>query len=88
MVIAIVNGEEVSSPAATAPEMRFMALDEERMRELQLLKKRTKSHLALGAFYARAGMLAEAEREFQTYRSENPQSPLADKLIRQIQSWR
>jgi predicted anti-sigma-YlaC factor YlaD len=88
MVTATVNGEEVSSPAVTASEMRFMALSEEQMRELQSLRKRTKSHLVLGAFYARAGMLAEAEREFQTYRNDNPQSPLADKLIRQVQSWR
>jgi predicted anti-sigma-YlaC factor YlaD len=87
MVTATVNGEEVSSPAVTAPEMRFMPLSEEKLRELQSLKKRTKSHLALGAFYARAGMLAEAEREFQAYRNENPQSPLADKLLRQVRSW-
>lgn len=88
MVTAIVNGEEVSSPAATAPETRFMPLGEQQVRELQSLKKRTKSHLALGAFYARAGMLTEAEREFQSYRNDNPQSPLADKLIRQVQLWR
>ncbi len=88
LVIAIINGEEVSSPAATAPEMRFMPLGEQQMRELQSLKKRTKSHLALGVFYARAGMLAEAEREFQAYRNDNPQSLLANKLIRQVRSWR
>ena len=86
-VTAIVNGEELSSPAASAPEARFGILDEERALELNLLK-RTPSHLALGVFYARAGILAEAEREFQSLVNDNPQSQLAIKLLRLVQSWR
>jgi len=86
-VTAIVNGEEVSSPAASAPEARFGTLSEKEMLELGQLKK-APSHLALGVFYARAGMLAEAEREFQSLASDNPQSQIAIKLLRRIQSWR
>jgi hypothetical protein len=86
-VTAIVNGEEVSSPAASAPEARFGILDEEKALELNLLK-RTPSHLALGIFYARAGMLPEAEREFQLLVNDNPQSQVAVKLLSRIQSWR
>jgi len=49
---------------ASAPEARFGILDQEKTLELNLLK-RTPSHLTLGVFYTHAGMLAEAEREFQ-----------------------
>lgn len=86
-VTAIVNGEEISSPAASAPEARFGILDEEKTLELNLLKI-TPSHLALGVFYTRAGMLAEAEREFQLLVNDNPRSRLAIKLLRRVQSWR
>ncbi len=86
-VKSIVNGKEVSSPAASAPEARFGILDQEKALELSLLK-RTPSHLALGVFYARAGMLAEAEREFQSLVNDNPQSKVAIKLLRRIRSWR
>jgi hypothetical protein len=86
-VTAIVNGEEVSSPAASAPEARFGILSDKEMLELVQLKK-SSSHLVLGVFYARTGMLAEAEREFQSLVNDNPQSEIAIKLLRRIQSWR
>ncbi|MCI0664872.1 MAG: hypothetical protein L0220_27730 [Acidobacteria bacterium] len=71
---------------ASAPEARFGILDQEKSLELNLLK-RTPSHLALGVFYAHAGMLAEAEREFQSLVSDNPQSQVGIKLLRRIRSW-
>ncbi|MCI0659903.1 MAG: zf-HC2 domain-containing protein [Acidobacteria bacterium] len=86
-VTAIVNGEEISSPAAPAPEARFGILDEEKLLELNQVKKAS-SHLALGVFCARAGMIVEAEREFQFLVEDNPQSQIAIKLLRRIQSWR
>jgi hypothetical protein len=46
------------------------------------------SHLALGVFYAREGMLAEAEREFQVLVNDNPGSQIAASLLRAVQSWR
>jgi hypothetical protein len=49
---------------ASPSEARFGILDQERTFELNLLK-RTPSHLALGVFYANAGILAKSEREFQ-----------------------
>jgi hypothetical protein len=88
VVIATVNGTEVTAPAATAPEMRFKLLDDGKVRELNLLRRSTKSHLALGVFYAREGMLAEAEQEFQQLVNDNPESPVAVKLLRTVQSWR
>ena len=88
VVIATVNDKEVTSPAATAPEMRFKLLDDGKVLELNLLRRSTKSHLALGVFYAQEGMLVEAEREFQQLVNENPKSPVAIKLLRAVQSWR
>ena len=88
VVIATVNGTEVTAPAATAPEMRFKVLDDGKVRELDLLRRSTKSHLALGVFYAREGMLAEAEQEFRQLVKDNPNSPIAVRLLRTVQSWR
>lgn len=88
VVIATIGGTEVTAPAATAPEMKFKLLGDGKVRELDLLRRSTKSRLALGVFYAREGMLAEAEQEFQHLVRENPKSPLAVKLLRTVQSWR
>jgi hypothetical protein len=87
-VIAKVNGNDVIAPAASQPEMRFKVLSGETLRDLTALQKRTRSHLALGVFYARAGMLEDAEREFHALARQNPRSQVAMKLLRSIQSWR
>ncbi len=87
-VTAKVNGEDVTSPGASAPEMKFKILEEGKARDLAALKKRPRSHLALGVFYANAGMAAEADREFQMLAEENPQSPIAARLLRAVRSWR
>src|SRR5215510_693828 len=54
-VSAIVNGQPVTSPAPTAPEMKFKILEASKMRQLEQLRGRGFSHLALGVFYAREG---------------------------------
>ena len=86
-VVATVNGKEITSPGASAPEIKFKVLAEKEARELARLK-RNGSHLALGVFYANAGMVAEAEREFQFLAHENPRSPIAAGLLRAVQAWR
>lgn len=88
VVIATINNAEVTAPAATAPEMKFKLLSDEKAKELARLRQITRSHLALGVFYAREGMLKEAEREFQQLVNDNPNSPIALKLLRTVQSWR
>jgi hypothetical protein len=85
VVTAVVNGKEIVSPAASAPEMKFAVLSTKDAQELTQLKK-TGSHLALGVFYARAGLLTEAEREFQQLVRLNPQSQLPAKLLRSVRS--
>jgi hypothetical protein len=84
----VVNGEEVVSPSASEPEVKFKVLSEEEVRELNLLKQITNSPLALGVFYAQAGMVAEAEREFQELADKNSNSPIARRLLNLIRSWR
>lgn len=88
VVTVMVGGEEITSPSVDAPEMKFKVLDEKDFGELDLLKKSSESHLALGVFYARVGMVTEAEREFQALVEENPRSPVALKLLRNVRSWR
>jgi hypothetical protein len=85
VVTAVVNGKEIVSPAASAPEMKFAVLSTKDAQELTHLKK-TGSHLALGVFYARAGLLTEAEREFQQLVRLNPESQLPAKLLRSVRS--
>jgi hypothetical protein len=86
-VIAVVDGKKVVSPSASAPEMKFAVLSAESLQELTNLKK-SNSHLALGVFYARVGLLNEAEREFQSLIKLNPQSELARKLLQSVRSIR
>src|SRR5262245_47525598 len=87
-VSAIVNGQTVTSPAPTAPEMRFKILEASKMRQLEQLRGRGLSHLALGVFYAREGMLADAEREFQVLVNDNLDSQIASNLLRAVRAWR
>ncbi len=88
-VVAIRNGQEVRSPVAPAPRAQFKILEAEKLRELTNLKKlKPISHLALGLTYSRFGLLAEAEGQLQILARENPNSPVAAKLLRTIQEWR
>jgi hypothetical protein len=85
-VTAIVDGKEIVSPGPSSPEMKFQVLSLSSLQQLNQLKK-TRSHLALGIFYAREGMIAEAERELQIFVRNNPRSQHANKLLMAIQSW-
>jgi hypothetical protein len=87
-VSAIVNGQIVTSPVPTAPEMKFKILEASKMRQLEQLRRIGLSHLALGIFYAREGMIVEAGHEFQTLANDNPDSQIAANLLRAVQSWR
>src|ERR1051326_1673368 len=85
-VVAIVDGKKVFAPGISESQMKFKVLSEQSVRELEQLEK-ANSHLGLGIFYAREGMLAEAERELQILVRENPKSAVLKKLLNQIQSW-
>jgi hypothetical protein len=85
VVAAIVDGKEIISPANSEPEMKFAVLSSTDLLELNHLKKQ-ESHLALGVFYARTGLLSNAEREFQLLVQVNPQSELAKRLLQSVRS--
>lgn len=84
-VTALVDGKKFVSPSASAPEMKFAVLSTADFHELSRLKK-SNSHLALGVFYARVGLLNEAEREFEGLVELNPQSELSRKLLQSVRS--
>ena len=83
VVACIVDGKEIISPSAAEPEMKFAVLSSADLQELDHLKKED-SHLALGIFYARTGLLSNAEREFQILVAANPQSELAKRLLQSV----
>jgi len=87
VVTAVVDGKEIISPSASAPEVRFAVLATKDKQELNQLKK-TGSHLGLGIFYARTGLLIESERELEQLVQLNPQSRLPKKLLRSVRSLR
>jgi hypothetical protein len=85
-VEATIDGKRIVSPGGSAPQMKFKVLSARGAQELEQLRK-ARSHLALGVFYAREGMVAEAEHEFQILVHENPRSLVLRRLLNQIQSW-
>lgn len=87
-VIAFLNGERVITPRPQDPEAKFKVLDNNKLNELRQIKRNTGSHLSLGLFYANAGMVTDAEREFQQLLNENPHSTIVAKLLKRVQSWR
>lgn len=65
----------------SASPVKFKALEDEKVKELNRLRTTAQSHLALGVFYAREGMIAEAEHELQILAKENPRSMIAKKPL-------
>lgn len=88
-VVAVKDGQEVISPAPSSPEARFKVLGAAQAAELkQSLAASGNSHLARGIIYTRAGVLDEAEREFELLVRENPQSSAARKLLNNARAMR
>ena len=87
VVTALVDGRDIVSPSASNPEVKFAILSSNDFNELNQLKK-SDSHLVLGIFYARVGLLTEAEREFQKLSQLNPQSELPRKLLQNVRNLR
>jgi hypothetical protein len=86
-VTAIKDGEEVVSPVRPAPDARFKVIDAAAANEIAAAK-RIKSHLVLGITYANAGLIDEAEREFQALAKQNPRSEVVKGLLRKVRAAR
>lgn len=86
-VVATRNGEKIKSPEAPAPEAKFMILDRAQSEEIRRAEESYKgSHLVLGTLYARAGLLDEAEREFELLLRDNPRSQVAQRLLQSVKT--
>jgi len=84
-VTARVDGKKVMSPVKPAPDARFLVVSQANANDLIHAKTLGgNSHLTLGILYAQAGLLDDAERELQVLVRANPQSSLAQKLLRSI----
>ncbi len=86
-VIALVDGREIVSPGPSVPEMKFQVLSVSNLKQLAALRN-TKSHLALGVFYSRIGMMAESQREFERLIRLNPTSERLRALLNRIRAIR
>jgi hypothetical protein len=88
-VTASKDGQEITSPVTPAPRAQFKIVDEETAREInQHRGAHPDSHLALGILYARAGLLDDAEREFQLLLNANPHSDIARTFLNRVRSWK
>ncbi|HEV8423189.1 MAG TPA: hypothetical protein VGQ40_07580 [Chthoniobacterales bacterium] len=81
-VEALRGGEMMAkAPAPPEPEARFAVLPNDKRDDLEKLRaKFGRSHLIMGLAYARTGLLAQAQSEFEQLTKENPQSELAKNL--------
>jgi hypothetical protein len=86
-VTAVKDGKETKSPVSPAPEARFQVLAQTQADEIARTKRaHPNSHLLLGTLCAEAGLLDEAEREFQLLSAANPTSSIASKLLRNVRA--
>ena len=88
-ISATKDGEKIVSPKPPLPEARFRILDQRAVAALAKLKEFVgSSHLALGVFYWKHGLLEKSEREFQALAKANPNSTAATELLASIRSLR
>jgi anti-sigma factor RsiW len=81
-ISALKDGKRVVSPKPPLPEARFRILDQSAVVTLVRLKGTVgRSHLAMGVFYWKHGLIEQAEREFQALAKANPNSPIARELL-------
>jgi hypothetical protein len=80
------NGE-VKAPSPAGPEARFRVLEREKAAKLEAARKTYAGHhLVLGVLYTEAGLLKEAEAEFEALVRANPESDLAATLLYSVRS--
>jgi hypothetical protein len=89
-VSALLDGREITtSPVAPAPRAQFVIVDRKAAVEIdQLRKSNPNSRLALGIAYARAGLLDDAEREFESLAAANPNSEVVKSLLARVKGWK
>lgn len=89
-IVAFRGDDEIDkAPKPPAPSAKIIVLDARKADEIDRARRQYEgSHLALGAAYASAGMLDDAEAEFKALQSKNPAAPVARKLLERIHAIR
>jgi len=86
-ISALKDGETIVSPKPPLREARFRILDQRAVVALAKLKKFAgSSHLVMGVFYWKHGLIEESEREFQALAKANPNSTAVAELLASIRS--
>ena len=79
----------VVSPKPPLPEARFRILDQRAVATLAKLKESAgSSHLVMGVFYWKHGLIEKSEREFQALAEANPNSTAVAELLASIRALR
>jgi hypothetical protein len=88
-ISALKDGKRVVSPKPPLREARFRILDQPAAVALARLKESVgSSHLAMGVFYWKHGLIEQSEREFQALAKANPNSAAVKELLASIRSRR
>jgi hypothetical protein len=88
-ISALKDGKTIVSPKPPLPEARFKILDQHALVALGKLKKSAgSSHLVMGVFYWKHGLIEDSEREFQALAKANPNSTAVAELLKDIRSIR
>ncbi len=86
-ISALKDGKTIVSPKPPLREARFRILDQRALVALAKLKKSAgSSHLVMGVFYWKHGLIEESEREFQALAKANPNSTAVAELLASIRS--
>ena len=86
-VTALKDGQEIIAPASPA-RAEFKILGKPELRKLNRMVNRTTSHAVRGVLFAKAGLLDEAEKEFQTHLDLRPADERVKGLLRIVKLWR
>ncbi len=86
-VTALKDGKEIIAPAPPT-RAEFRVLRGSQLVNLSRRIKETASRAARGVVYAEAGLLDDAEKEFQTHLAAAPGDDRVRKLLQTIRSWR
>jgi anti-sigma factor RsiW len=88
-ISALKDGKTIVSPKPPLREARFRILDQRGVVALAKLKESAgNSHLVMGVFYWKHGLIEESEREFHALAQANPNSTAVAELLASIRSIR
>jgi hypothetical protein len=88
-ISALKDGQTIVSPKPPLREARFRILGQRNLVALAKLKASAgNSHLVMGVFYWKYGLLEQSEREFQALAQANPNSTAVAELLASVRSLR